>query len=185
MQTDTPVDTEHEVTKIVAEAHTGAECHLLKQVLHLEVAPGAAFVIVHRPDIAGIEEDRSIERTHQPGTIFKVHLKLDVACLFYIRTAALGRPVTSRTDLPCVEGTDTVGSAHIELLGVRSETAVPICPESSCIDVGGNTALLRHCPYLGKIRLYLEKLCERILEELLVLLAPMTARQGISSRQHI
>ena len=43
VQTDTPVDTEHEITEIVAEAHTGAECHLLKQVLHLEVAPGAAL----------------------------------------------------------------------------------------------------------------------------------------------
>ena len=88
MQTETPVETHHEIAKVITQTDARSECHLTHYVLYFEVTAWAIGVMVHRPHITCVKEKSTIERAHEVGSILKIDLKLDVTRLFYIRTAA-------------------------------------------------------------------------------------------------
>ena len=71
VQSNTPIHAYDEEVKVVAQSHAGAECSLPRQVLEVELA-SLAVGGVHLPNVAGIEEQCTIEIAEKARPVFKV-----------------------------------------------------------------------------------------------------------------
>ena len=129
---DTPVQTQHKEGEVVADTYTCAQRNAVEELAGIDIATGAGFVLAHEPYVAGVEEGGTVEVTAQEvgqdaETVLYVGLELDVARLVYIRVLRVGgrmeMPWTDRTD---GEGTNAVGSAHIELFVVGGDELVAV-----------------------------------------------------------
>ena len=126
MQTQSPVESQNEEVEVVAQSETCSQCYLLGEVLQTEariledVVCGIVIVVlIEIPYVTGIEEDSTVEAAKQLAAILQVAHQFDVAIL---QEVGVGFVVYSwegaRSYGTDSEGSDTVGTTHIEHLAV-------------------------------------------------------------------
>ena len=115
VQTNAPIQAEHEEADVVANAYPRAESQFLEEVGKVELRPRTAAVAVQRPHVAGVEEECPVQASHQMRPILHVCLHLNFARLLHIRPSERCRTVSAGTYLAHVESPDAVCSAHKEL----------------------------------------------------------------------
>jgi len=167
VEADAPVETDDEEVEVVAEPDAGTQCELAEEVLQPEVAGREGLLHIRvvvmvagrRPDVAGIEEDGSLEVAEELGTVLEVGDELDRAVAEYVVEGMLAETLHgSRTHATYGEGADAVGTAHIEHLAVGYPIAVAIGPYIACIDVSHEPRRAVQPPRLGEVGLNLQEL---------------------------
>ena len=119
MDAHTEVETEDEEVEVVAESETCADGERLEETALTELAMWVHIVAMHEPDVARIEEESTLESIDDGETILGIEFEFHVTSLVKIGASSFGVIVTSRTDASQGEGTNTVGSTHIEEFAVR------------------------------------------------------------------
>lgn len=167
VEADAPVETDDEEVEVVAQSDAGAQCELAEEVLQPEVAGREGLLHIRvvvmvagrRPDVAGIEEDGSLEVAEELGAVLEVSDELDRAVAEYVVEGMLAKTLHgSRTHATYGESADAVGTAHIEHLAVGHAIAVAIGPYIACIDVSHEPRRAVQSPRLGEVGLNLQEL---------------------------
>ena len=79
MDSDTQVETKDEVFEIVAKTETCAYGQILEETAGCELATRMGVVTVHEPDVAGIDEEGTLQFLDDGKTIFGIEFQLHVA----------------------------------------------------------------------------------------------------------
>lgn len=84
------VESDNEKVKIHAEAYSVAYGNLFVELIKSERTAWLVFIVADSPDVAGIDEEGSIELPKEEGSVFKVEVKLDVTRLVNEVYASVG-----------------------------------------------------------------------------------------------
>lgn len=183
MEADSPVEAQDEEAEVVADAHTSTHRNVTEETVEAELTLGKARITItltEVPHITRIEEERSMEVAKELTTVFQVADELDVTILDKVRDGLVVETgKATRTNAPDREGTQTVGTTHVEQLGVREPLAVAKGIDGTGIDVSYELGMAVEGPCLGEVGLQLDKLRVRVLEDGFLLLVPR-----LSHRHH-
>ena len=127
MDTNTQVGTHHEHGHIKAQAQARSQRQFVKEILHLQLTTGTAFIILQQPDVAGIKEDSAVEITQDWETVLDIGLKLECTRLVVIAIRHTVRVMeTAGTQCAHSKSPHRVGATHIELFPIRHLVAVAV-----------------------------------------------------------
>ena len=142
VKTDTPIQAQHQEFEVVTETDARAHCQLAIEAAEAEIARlhrlcKALLIDVVVPHIASIEKQGGVETAKQATAVFKVEPQLDVTVLEHVGHLAVAgvQHKPARTHPTQGEGTQVVGTAHIELLGKGGIVAVAVREQHAGIDV--------------------------------------------------
>ena len=136
-----------------------ASVHALQEIVGLLVACRLEiYVTIECPHIAGIYKQGSIERAKEVRTIFQIHDKLHIAHVGEVGEVAVGDVGTARSDASCLEGAHIIGSAYIEILGIRCAIGIAIDLQYACLGMGYEGRMVADAPRLAPIHLCFDKL---------------------------
>ena len=74
MESEAPVEANHEVAQIITKSHTSAKCYLCEHIPKFKLSVRAILIVVHQPHITCIEEHSSIKRSEEMRAILYVSL---------------------------------------------------------------------------------------------------------------
>ena len=77
VKTVAEITTDYHHTDIHTQTDTGAESYVAEEGFPLDETAWTHRVILEQPDVAGINEERTMEHTHYRETVFRVELKLE------------------------------------------------------------------------------------------------------------
>ena len=175
------IETEDKEVKVIAQTYAGAEGNVVGKMLQFERTPGTMLIFVHEPHVAGINKKGTAETAENGEAKLDVGFELDVAGLVHIRVARTRGVETPGSDGADGEGTDAVGSAHVELVAVGGETRVAVGPHNAAHEAGGETILFTDFKIVVQFSGQFQILSEWIVEKFLVLLSPLLTGQGIDA----
>ena len=184
MEGDAHVEAEHEEVEVVTQTDTRAEGYVLQRG-SCKLRTRALRVVAHEPNVAGIEEDGAVEVAEEFGTQFGVCFEFYVARLVHVGVARVGSAVRTRTDGANGEGTYTVGTAHVELVGVRHTRRVAVGIRHTAEETCGDVHVLRQAKHLMHFCRHLHELRKGIAEEVLVALAETLSGSGVAGRGEV
>lgn len=120
------VESKDEVVEIETKAETVGDCNLPPELIELKLSARLVFVVAYGPDVASINEGRAVQFPEKVGTVFHIHIELDVACLVDEIDTSIRTLETARTEFANAPAADAVCStAEIPLL-VRQDVGVAV-----------------------------------------------------------
>ena len=130
------VEPKDEVVEVEAKAEAIRDGNLPPELVEAELAAGLVVIVANSPDVAGIDEEGTIEFPEEEGTILHAEIELDVSTLVQevdLSVCSLVGTWTERTHCPSTHGVRTsreVSFFEWQLIGI----AVRICQTECCMD---------------------------------------------------
>lgn len=119
MQPDAKVAADNEHPYIDAEAYTGSGSEIAQERRCFQFSSRTGGVVLKQPDIAGVEENSTVERPEKRKTVFDVEFELECSRLVEVTVDLIGRHAEGAgTNGTHGESADRVGATAIELLGI-------------------------------------------------------------------
>ena len=119
MDADTEVETQDEEVEVVTDAETCTDSKVFEEFTGSEFSTRMIRVVVHEPHIASIDKEGTLDGVEDGESVFGIKLQFEVARLVEIGATFLFVIIASRPDATNGEGSDAVGSTHIEEFAVR------------------------------------------------------------------
>lgn len=115
MQSDTPVEAYNEISEVVAQSYSGAQGHLVEEVLNPELSSFpyhaiVGIVLMQCPHVTGVKEQSPIKVSEDMWTKLEVGKELDISRLFYVGVVLYCRAVAPRSNASDIERSYAVGS---------------------------------------------------------------------------
>ena len=125
---------------------------------------------------------RAVETAEEPRAQFHVGFEFHVARLVHIGVFAVGGAEAAGADAAHREGAHAVGTAHIELLGIGGAERIAVREDHAAEGAGRQFEVAVDANGVVHLGCELEKLCEGVAEEFLVLPLKRFAESGVNAR---
>lgn len=185
MDSDTQVETKDEVFEIVAKAETCAYGQILEEAAGGELAAGMGVIAVHEPDIAGIDEEGTLQFVDDGESVLGIEFQFHVARLVEIGASPRGVLITARADAAHGKGPDAVGSANVEEFAVGCIVGVAEGPDSSQLHTGGDGGFLAQVKGVLEGEEEFEELGIGGEKEFFVFLVVVEAQEGVGEIEEV
>ena len=106
------VEAEDEVAEIQAEAHSVGCGYLFPEAVQAELATGLFVVLAESPDVAGIDEEASVQLPEEVRSPLGAEVQLQVACLANKVYASIRPAEASRSEASDAPAANAVGTTR-------------------------------------------------------------------------
>ena len=77
----TSIETQYEIVEVKTQTQSVSRCNLLPELIETELSVRLFSIFAQCPDVACIDESRSVELPEQTGAILSIQIQLQITCL--------------------------------------------------------------------------------------------------------
>ena len=180
MKAHAPIQADDKHAHIITDAHSSTYSQLFEEIAKFKFPSWLTVIFLEIPYIPCIHEKCSIKISQKPGTILQISQEFDITSLVNIGIPGILGDEFTGAYTSHIKSPYTISSPYIELFIIRDFGSIAISTGYTTGKMPHKSRITRKSPVFHQIRLYLQKLCIRILEHLLVFLTPLLPCRQIS-----
>lgn len=184
VDSDAEVGAHYKHADVEAQSDAGAERYVFPESFGAERTAGARRIVLEKPDVTGVKENRSMERPVDREAQLGVEFELECARLVEVAVGLIvGSMVAAGAERSDGKGADRVCAADIELLAVGhlARVAVGMC-RSDEHTADQPYIVARETLAVDDLSLPLDELAERCAEKFLL---PLVAESAVDTPENV